>query len=117
MRVPPPTPVSRLAAMVSAANAATFGRGDTGVMRFLFRLAFWLGLVLVLLPSVGSNTMPKTDVGATDAVSAARAAIADLRQFCERQPEACNIGSQAAVAIGHRAQAGAKMLYEFLNDR
>ena len=36
-------------------------------------------------------------------------------KFCGRQSEACTVGSQVAVAIGHRAQAGAKMLYEFLN--
>ena len=40
-----------------------------------------------------------------------------MRQFCERQADACTIGSQAATALGHRAQAGAKMLYEFLNDQ
>ena len=31
-------------------------------------------------------------------------------------PDACTVGSQAAVAIGHRAQAGAKMLYEYFNE-
>jgi hypothetical protein len=86
-------------------------------MRFLFRLAFWLGIVLVLLPSISSQPVPKSDLGAFDAMSAARAAISDIRQFCERQPDACTAGSQVAVAIGHRAQVGAKMLYEFLNDQ
>jgi hypothetical protein len=86
-------------------------------MRFLLRMAFWLGVVLVLLPSAGTQPTPKVQVGTVEAVSAARAAVGDLRTFCDRQPEACSIGSQAAVAIGHRAQAGAKMLYEFLNDQ
>ena len=86
-------------------------------MRFLLRMAFWLGVVLVLLPSGGSQPAPKSDVSTGEAISAAKAAVADARQFCERQPEACTVGSQAAVAIGHRAQAGAKMLYEFLNDQ
>jgi hypothetical protein len=86
-------------------------------MRFLLRMAFWLGVVLVLLPSAGTEQSSKTQVGTVEAVSAARAAIGDLRGFCERQPEACSIGSQAAIVIGHRAQAGAKMLYEFLNER
>jgi Family of unknown function (DUF5330) len=84
-------------------------------MRFLLRMAFWLGVVLVLLPSASAGP-PKVQVGTAEAVSAARAAVGDLRSFCDRQPEACSIGSQAAVAIGHRAQAGAKMLYEFLNE-
>jgi Family of unknown function (DUF5330) len=86
-------------------------------MRFLLRMAFWLGLVLVLLPSAGTEPTPKTQVGTVEAVSAARAAISDLRNFCERQAEACSVGSHAAIVIGHRAQAGAKMLYEFLNEQ
>jgi len=86
-------------------------------MWFLLRMAFWLGVILVLLPSGGSQPTPKAQVSATDAVSAAKAAVVDMRQFCERQPDVCVVGSQAAVTIGHRAQAGAKMLYEFLNEQ
>ena len=85
-------------------------------MRFLLRMAFWLTVILVLLPSGGSQTAPKSNVSAIEAMSAARATVNDMGSFCERQPDACAIGSQAAVAIGHRAQAGAKMLYEYLND-
>jgi hypothetical protein len=40
-----------------------------------------------------------------------------MRQFCGRQPEACTVGSQAAVVFGQKAQAGAKMLYEFLTEK
>src|SRR5262249_38070738 len=87
------------------------------VMRFLLRMAFWLAVVLVLLPSVGTQPAPKTQIGASEAVSAAKATVSDLRNFCERQAEACTVGTQAAVAIGQRAQAGAKMLYEFLNEQ
>jgi hypothetical protein len=86
-------------------------------MRFLLRLGFWLGLVLVLLPSGGSKPAPKVDVSAGEAISAARAAMTDMQDFCARQAQACEVGSQAAIAIGHRAQAGAKMLYEFLNEQ
>jgi hypothetical protein len=86
-------------------------------MRFLLRMAFWLGVVLVVLPSAGSQPAPTMPVGTNEAMSAAKAAVTDMRQFCERQAGACGIGSQAAVAIGHRARAGAKMLYEFLNEQ
>jgi hypothetical protein len=89
----------------------------TGIMRFLLRVAFWLGLILVLLPTGGSNphgSGPR--FGAADAVTFAGAAVADMRQFCGRQPDACAAGGQAAQLIGQRAQAGAKMLYEFLNE-
>jgi len=86
-------------------------------MGFLLRMAFWLGLVLVLLPSVSSQPVPKSQVGAGDAMSAAQAAWSDMRHFCERQPDACSVGSQAIVTIGHRAQVGAKLLYDFLNEQ
>jgi hypothetical protein len=86
-------------------------------MRFLLRMAFWLGVILVLLPSGGTQSAPKVEISAGDAFSAARATVTDAQKFCERQPDTCTFGSQAAVAIGHRAQAGAKMVYEFLNEK
>ena len=91
-------------------------------MFFLIRVAFWLCVVLVLLPTGGSkqNTQaaaPNSDLNAVEAFSAATATVSDMRHFCERQPDACTVGSQAAVAFGQRAQAGAKMVYEFINER
>lgn len=84
-------------------------------MRFLLRMAFWLTVILALLPSGGSQPSPKINVSAVDAMWAAKATVTDMRSFCERQPDACSVGSQAAVGIGQRTQAGAKMLYEYLN--
>jgi Family of unknown function (DUF5330) len=86
-------------------------------MRFLLRMAFWLGLIVVLLPRGESQPTSNASVSAIDAMSAATATVGDMRQFCERQPEACVVGSQAAVAIEDRAKAGAKRLYEMLNQR
>lgn len=92
------------------------GRGRE--MFFLLRMAFWLGLVLVLLPrekTPESDKLPQ--VGASDAVSAATAAVSDMSQFCKRQPAACEVGGQAATVIGHRAQAGARKLYQIITDK
>src|SRR5689334_4601145 len=93
-------------------------------MKFLIKAAFWLSIVVLLLPSgekrenaAQAGAAATTQVSATEAVSAASAAMSDMRHFCSRQPDACAVGSQAAVALGQKAQAGAKMLYEFLNDR
>ncbi|MGH6770502.1 MAG: DUF5330 domain-containing protein [Xanthobacteraceae bacterium] len=86
-------------------------------MRFLFRMAFWLCVVLVLLPSAGSQPAPKSQVSAGEAFWAAKVALADMQGFCERHREACDVGSQTAVTLGQRAQVGAKMLYEFLSER
>src|SRR3981189_1814202 len=89
-------------------------------MFFLIRMAFWLSIVLVLLPSGGAKqtaAAPSAESGAVEAASAPPATVGDMRQFCPRQPEACALGSQAAVAFGQRAQAGAKMVYELINER
>ncbi|MDX3965076.1 MAG: DUF5330 domain-containing protein [Bradyrhizobium sp.] len=87
-------------------------------MRFLLRITFWLGLVLVLLPrdkTPESEKLPQ--IGAADAVQAATAAVSDMTQFCKRQPAACEVGGQAATIIGQRAQDGAKKLYQIINDK
>jgi Family of unknown function (DUF5330) len=86
-------------------------------MRFFLRMTFWLAVVLVLLPNGGSQTAPKSQVSASEAFSAARGAVTDFEHFCERQQEACVVGSRTAVTLGQRAQAGATMLYDFLSER
>lgn len=87
-------------------------------MFFLLRMAFWLGLVLVLLPrekTPESDKLPQ--IGASEAVSAATAAVSDMGQFCKRQPAACEVGGQAATVIGQRAQEGARKLYKIITDK
>jgi len=87
-------------------------------MFFLLRMAFWLGLVLVLLPR---DKTPESDkapqVGASEAVQAATAAVSDMSQFCKRQPAACEVGGQAATALGQRATDGARKLYQIITDK
>jgi len=85
-------------------------------MFFLLRMAFWLGLVLILLPTGSAERTPASEVGASAAISAASATVGDLRQFCTRQPDACTVGSEVATELGYKARAGAKMLYDFLTD-
>src|SRR5262245_61343548 len=98
------------------AKDQTDDRGSA--MFFLLRLAFWLGLVLVLLPrekTPESERMPQ--INASDAVSAATAAVSDVGQFCKRQPAACEVGGQAATAIGQRATDGARKLFQIITDK
>ncbi len=88
-------------------------------MFFLLRIAFWLSIVLVLLPSGTASKAPQTQasIGAVETLSAAGAAVSDMTQFCDRQPDACEVGAQAAAAFGQRAQAGAKMVFDFINEK
>ena len=87
-------------------------------MRFLLRITFWLGLVLVLLPRDKTTESEKVpQIGAAEAVQAATAAVSDASQFCKRQPAACEVGGQAATIIGQRAQDGARKLYQMITDK
>jgi hypothetical protein len=86
-------------------------------MFFLLRMAFWLGLVCVLLPSGTKSAAPEANIDAKQAVTLASAAVSDVRGFCARQPDACVAGGKVAVAIGHKAEAGARTLYEFITAK
>ena len=87
-------------------------------MWFLARMVFWLGLIIALLPiaPLRQDTSP-AKVGAVDSLSAASAAVSDIHQFCVRQPEACAAGSEAIAQFVQKAETGAKLLYQFLNER
>jgi hypothetical protein len=86
-------------------------------MWFLLRLAFWLSLVITLLPITPSQQKYASQVGPTDALAAVIASISDIRQFCARQPDACATGSQAIAQFGDKAQTGAKLLYRLLHEQ
>lgn len=87
-------------------------------MFFLLRMAFWLGLVLVLLPRGKTPELEKLpQIHTSEAVQAATATVADLSQFCKRQPAACEVGGQAATVIGQRAEDGARKLYRIITDK
>ncbi len=88
-------------------------------MMFLLRTAFWLSVVLALLPAFAprqSGTAP-ADLVAAEAVTAASATVADMSKFCDRRPDACAAGAQFVAAFGQRARAGAKIVYDFVGDR
>jgi len=81
-------------------------------MFFVMRTAFWLSIVILLLPTPDSMKTTEPAIGAAQAVTAASATVSDMSQFCARQPEACQIGSQALTYLGHKAVASTKWLYE-----
>lgn len=88
-------------------------------MFFLLRMAFWLSLAFLLLPSGGSKqraALPSAEVTAGDALSSATGSVTDMRQFCTRHADACAIGTRAAIAFGQRAQAGVKIVSDFIHN-
>jgi hypothetical protein len=88
------------------------------VMFFLLRMAFWLTLICVLLPG-GSDkpASPDANIDAVQAVTLASAAVTDMRGFCGRNPDACVVGGKVASAIGHKAEAGARTIYDFITAK
>ena len=112
-----PTLPSIDSASLSATAMKTSWKTRGRVMWFLVRTAFWLSIVLVLLPTPDSAKLPESNVGTAQAVSAASVTMSDMRQFCVRQTAACEVGSAAITQFGHKALASAKWLYEFLSDK
>ncbi len=87
-------------------------------MFFLLRMAFWLTVVCVLLPSGGTqSTSSDAQIDAVQAATLAGAAVSDMRGFCARQPDACAVGGKVALAIGHKAEAGARTIYDFISAK
>ncbi|MDQ0505217.1 DUF5330 domain-containing protein [Xanthobacter agilis] len=84
-------------------------------MFFLLRMAFWIALVLLLLP-LGLKGTTGQDVSVFDAFGAAQAVVADVRGFCTRQPDACAVGGQMVTHLTEKAQAGAKWLSDTLSS-
>lgn len=86
-------------------------------MRFLLKAAFWLTIVVLLLPADSARQDSAATVGPFEALGAAQAAVEDATGFCTRKPEACEVGAQAFQSFGEKALHGAKLLYEFLAAR
>ena len=87
-------------------------------MFFLLRMAFWLTIVCVLLPGSGEKAQsPEAKIDAVQAVTLASAAVSDMRGFCDRNPDACVVGGKVATAIGHRAEAGARTIIDFVSNK
>lgn len=88
---------------------------------FLIRTAFWLSVVILLLPAdpdagkTSSLTAPEP-VGAVEAIGAARAALDDISGLCERRPAVCETGSAALQTFSQKAKFGARKLYEYLDE-
>ncbi|SHE63047.1 hypothetical protein SAMN02745157_0591 [Kaistia soli DSM 19436] len=77
---------------------------------FIIRAAFWLSIVLLLIPGDPATGGKSASAGAVDAVLAARAVVADLSSICSRQPDVCEHGGAALQAVGARAWQGAATL-------
>jgi hypothetical protein len=89
-------------------------------MFFLLRAAFWISLVLLVLPfgapgaADGPTAGERASIDALSALAAAGATVSDMGAFCDRQPAACEVGGQALRLVGERAASGAAAIQSYL---
>lgn len=81
---------------------------------FLIRAAFWLTVVLLLIPGDPNGGTPAPRVSALQALSAAQSAVRDISQLCDREPVACQTGSNALGVLGQKLRYGTELVTKYL---
>lgn len=88
---------------------------------FLLRMAFWLSVVVMLIPS-DESPATKTpsaedpELSVNGAIGAAAATVSDMAGFCERNREVCETGSAAFDIFLAKAENGARLAYRIVTD-
>jgi uncharacterized protein DUF5330 len=78
-------------------------------MLFLIRTAFWLLIIVLLLPTDGNQQ--------NQVYGTAQAAVEDVAGFCDRNPDTCATGKDAFDVLLSKAQFGAGMLMSFVKEK
>jgi hypothetical protein len=78
-------------------------------MMFLFRTAFWLVILILLLPT--DEDQQKRIYGT------AQAAVNDVASFCDRNPQTCAAGQDAFAVLVQKARYGAQMLVSLAENK
>lgn len=85
------------------------------MIRFILKSAFFLGIVAMLLPDGGpGEDAGRSQVDVFSTFAGAQAAIADLSNFCDRAPAACDAGGDLARFAGERIGDGIALAYNFI---
>jgi hypothetical protein len=75
---------------------------------FLIRVAFWVGLVVLLLPT---DERQQQRLYGTAAATVER-----VTTFCDRHEQACAVGSEVWATFLKKAQFGARMAIELISS-
>ncbi|MDJ0513860.1 MAG: DUF5330 domain-containing protein [Methyloceanibacter sp.] len=78
-------------------------------MMFLIRSAFWLVVLILLIPTDGEQQKKIFEMAQT--------AVADVGGFCLRNPETCDSGQYAINVLVQKAQHGAGMVQSLVDKR
>jgi hypothetical protein len=83
---------------------------------FLLRAAFWLSVVVILLPADPESGEDAPRVTAVEALWAAQGAVQDLSQFCVRNPDVCETSGTAFHVFADKVRYGTRMLYGYFGE-
>lgn len=85
---------------------------------FFIRAAFWLALVVALIPVNPSDLKEgQRSVSTAETVGLAQSVMADIGSFCERNDRTCETGGVLLSQMGIKAKEGARIAYSWLDDR
>ncbi|XSG81228.1 MAG: DUF5330 domain-containing protein [Methyloligella sp. ZOD6] len=76
---------------------------------FLIRMAFWIIVVILLLPTDRDQQ--------SDVLGTAQAAVKDISGFCTRNPDVCVKSQDYFEIFVQKAQFGADMVMNFIDER
>lgn len=83
---------------------------------FLIRAAFWLTVVVFLLPA-DRDTGVAPRVGALQALAAVQATASDVSGFCDRNPDVCATGSAAVEILSEKLRYGVRLIQNAFDAR
>jgi hypothetical protein len=91
-------------------------RVEKGRRMFLLRTAFWLTVVVFLLPA-DPQTGEAPRVGALQALAAVHATATDLSGFCVRNPDVCATGSATFEILSEKLRSGFRLFQSAFDAR
>jgi len=83
---------------------------------FLIRTAFWLTLILLVLPIDREEAGIADGPGTMETLSAVQTVVSDMRSFCERNPAACATGAATVDVLRQKAVYSAGVVQGWLSD-
>lgn len=89
---------------------------DGRSIMFLIRTAFWLALILLVLPIDREEAGIANGPGAFETFAAVQTVVSDMRGFCDRNPNACATGAATVDVLRQKAVYSAGVVQGWLAD-
>jgi hypothetical protein len=80
----------------------------------LLRIAFWLSIVILLLPGDPERGEDAPSVTVLELMIAARDIVWDISNLCDRNPDLCATGGEVGQLIAEKARYNIGQLTEYL---